>query len=133
MTNSMAASMLLSDLILNKPNQWQDVYSPSRHTIMASAKTFVVENANVAKELIKGKLENIPDNIEIKNDEGKIVNIDNQRAGAYATAKQMHIIITKHHSGQRLIELCQKTWDCPCHVHVLTLTAASSKGLCQTP
>ena len=118
MTNSMASSMLLSDLILNKPNQWQDVYSPSRHDIMASAKTFIVENANVAKELIKGKLENAPDNIEIKNGEGKVIEINSQRAGAYRDENgKLHIVNTTcTHMGCELNwNSAEKTWDCPCH------------------
>ncbi|NMC56269.1 MAG: FAD-dependent oxidoreductase [Eubacteriaceae bacterium] len=118
MSNGMASAMLLSDLILGKPNQWQDVYSPSRHDIMASAKTFVVENANVAKELIKGKIESVPNNIEIKNGDGKVIEINGQRAGAYRDEQgKLHIVNTTcTHMGCELNwNSAEKTWDCPCH------------------
>jgi len=118
MTNSMASAILLKDIILNIPNSWKDVYSPSRHTIMASIKNFVVENANVAKELIKGKLESIDDDIDIKPGEGKVVEINEQRAGAYRDEEgKLHIVNTTcTHMGCELNwNSAEKSWDCPCH------------------
>jgi glycine/D-amino acid oxidase-like deaminating enzyme/nitrite reductase/ring-hydroxylating ferredoxin subunit len=118
MTNSMASAMLLRDLILNVKNYWQDVYNPSRHSLLASAKTFVTENANVAKEFIKGKLSQTPENINIKKGEGKVIEMNGQRVGAYRDedGKLYVINITCTHMGCELNwNSAEKSWDCPCH------------------
>lgn len=118
MTNSMASAMLLKDLILNVKNYWQDVYDPSRHSLLASTKNFVVENANVAKEFIKGKLSGIPENIDIPKGEGNIIEVDGKRAGAYRDEHgKLHIVNTTcTHMGCELNwNTAEKSWDCPCH------------------
>jgi len=118
MTNSTAASMILRDLIIDNTSPWQDVYSPSRQTIGASAKTFVVENLNVAKELIKGKLASLPEDIELSPGEGRAVEIDGEKAGAYKDHNgTVHIVNTTcTHMGCELKwNSAEKTWDCPCH------------------
>lgn len=118
MTNSTASSMILRDLIIDGKSPWQDVYSPSRQTIKASAKTFVVENLNVAKELIKGKITSLPEDIDIEPDEGKLIEAEGQKAGAYRDKQgTLHVVnSTCTHMG---CELCwnsaEKSWDCPCH------------------
>jgi len=50
MTNSIASAMILRDLIIEGKSPWQDVYNPSRKTVLASAKNFIVENLNVAEK-----------------------------------------------------------------------------------
>jgi Rieske Fe-S protein len=118
MTNSTAASMILRDLIIKGTSSWQDVYDPSRKTIMQSAKTFVVENLNVAKELIKGKTESLPDDPEIKEGEGKVIEADGKRAGAFRDNKgTLHVVNTTcTHMGCELTwNSAENSWDCPCH------------------
>lgn len=118
MTNSMASSMILRDLIVNGSSPWQDAYNPSRETIIASAKTFMVENLNVANELIKGKISPLPQDIDIKSGEGKIIEADGQRAGAYRDEQgTLHVVNTTcTHMGCELNwNSAEKSWDCPCH------------------
>jgi len=118
MTNSMASAMILRDLIIKGESPWQDAYNPSRVTVAASAKSFVVENLNVAKNLIKGKIQDLPENIEIKKGEGKIIEADGQRAGAYRDENgKLHIVNTTcTHMGCELNwNSAEKSWDCPCH------------------
>jgi hypothetical protein len=85
MTNSMASGMLLRDLIVKGHSPWEDVYSPSRETKAASAISFVTENLNVAKELVSGKLERLDklEDVELSSGEGKVVELNGKRAGAY--------------------------------------------------
>ncbi len=66
MTNSMVSAMLIRDLMVNGKSQWQDVYNPSRSTILASAKNFVVENYNVADQLIEGKLSSVSNDLNVE-------------------------------------------------------------------
>ncbi|WP_010243875.1 FAD-dependent oxidoreductase [Acetivibrio cellulolyticus] len=118
MTNSMASAMILSDLIVKGESPWQEVYNPSRQTIVASAKNFVVENLNVAKELIGGKITPPPANIDIKPGEGKIIEANGHKAGAYRDEKgTLHVVDTTcTHMGCELSwNSAEKTWDCPCH------------------
>lgn len=118
MTNSTASAMLLHDLILHGKSPWQDVYSPSRKTVMASAKKFVIENINVADNLIEGKLKPSPEDVEIKPEEGKIVKADGHRSGAYRDEQgTLHVVNTTcTHMGCELNwNSAEKTWDCPCH------------------
>lgn len=118
MTNSMVSAMILSELLTDNVSPWQDVYDPSRQTIMASAKNFVVENLNVAEKLIEGKVSPIPEDVEIKPGEGKIIKVDGQRAGAYRDEKgKLHVVNTTcTHMGCELYwNSAEKSWDCPCH------------------
>jgi Rieske Fe-S protein len=118
MTNSMASAMLLKDLILKGESPWQDVYNPSRHTIAASAKTFVVEALNVAKELIKGKTAPLQEGAEIKPGEARVIEAEGQRAGAYRDEQgALHIVNTTcTHMGCELNwNSAESSWDCPCH------------------
>ncbi|MGI6704965.1 MAG: FAD-dependent oxidoreductase [Clostridia bacterium] len=118
MTNSIASAMLLRDLIIEGKSPWQDVYNPSRDTITASAKNFVVENLNVAKELIAGKISPLPSDVDIKPGEGKIIEANGQRAGAYRDEQgTLHVVDTTcTHMGCELNwNSAEKSWDCPCH------------------
>ncbi len=118
MANSMASAMLLKDLIVKGESPWQNVYDPSRQTIAASAKNFIVENLNVAEKLIGGKLASPPENIDIKSGEGKAVEINGQKAGAYRDEHgTLHVVNTTcTHMGCELSwNSAEKSWDCPCH------------------
>lgn len=118
MTNSIASGMILSDLIMNQYSPWQDVYNPHRNTITASAKNFVVENLNVAKELISGKTSPLPQDIDIKPDEGKLIESNGERTGAYRDKQgTLHLVNTTcTHMGCELNwNSAETTWDCPCH------------------
>jgi glycine/D-amino acid oxidase-like deaminating enzyme/nitrite reductase/ring-hydroxylating ferredoxin subunit len=118
MTNSVASSLLLKDLILAGSSPWQEVYAPSRHTIAASTKTFLVQNASVAHELLKGKLSHAPKEFSMEPGEGKIVKIDGKKAGVYKDESgNLHIVNTTcPHMGCELVwNPAEHSWDCPCH------------------
>jgi glycine/D-amino acid oxidase-like deaminating enzyme/nitrite reductase/ring-hydroxylating ferredoxin subunit len=118
MTNSIASSLILTDLIVKGSSPWQDVYNPSRNTISASTKNFVVENLNVAKELIKGKFSPLTMNIDLKEGEGKVTEVNGKRAGVYKDESGELFIVntTCPHMGCELNwNSAEKTWDCPCH------------------
>lgn len=118
MTNSIASALLLKDLIINQSSPWQDVYNPFRPTIAASVKNFVVENLNVAKELISGKIGPLPQDVDVEPGEGKVIEVNGQRAGAYKDEQaNLHVINTTcTHMGCELNwNSAEKTWDCPCH------------------
>jgi len=118
MTNSMASAMLLRDLIIDQKSPWQDVYNPSRDTLSASTKHFIVQNLDVAVEITKGKLAPLSEAITIERGEAKIIKVDGKRTGAYRDETgTLHLVNTTcPHLG---CELCwnaaERSWDCPCH------------------
>lgn len=118
MTNSMASAMLLHSLIIDGKSPWQDVYNPSRETLSASAKNFIVQNLDVATELAKGKLSLLPKDIHIEPGEATIVNFNGERTGAYKDEEGvLHLVNTTcPHMGCELYwNSAERSWDCPCH------------------
>ncbi len=118
MSNSMASAALLRDLIIKGTSPWQEVYDPSRKNIAGQIKTFIVENADLAKHLIMGKLAPIPENAEIQQGEGKVIEADGGRTGAYRDEKgKLHLVNTTcTHMGCELNwNSAERSWDCPCH------------------
>jgi Rieske Fe-S protein len=118
MTNGTAAARLLTDKVLGKTNPFEEVYNPSRPFTGTAYQKLFTENFDVAKELILGKLKSGDDEIHMKCGEGKIIELDGKKYGAYKDAKRnMHIVdITCTHVGCELKwNDAEKSWDCPCH------------------
>lgn len=118
MTNSTVASILLKDLIVKGESPWQDVYNPTRKTITASSKDFIFQNADVAKHLLKGKLESLEKKLNILNDEAQVLEIEGNRVGIYRDDMgHLHIVNTTcPHMGCELNwNMAERSWDCPCH------------------
>lgn len=119
MTNGTAAAMILADLIKKGDNPWATVYSPSRFfTTLSSIKSFITQNADVAKDLLSGKLESLPTTSDLQNGEAKVISYEGDRIGVYkAENGQVHMIDTTcTHLGCELTwNDAEKTWDCPCH------------------
>lgn len=136
MTNSTVSAMILSDLIVRGKSPYQDVYNPSRKTIAASAKEFVKENLNVAKELIKGKFSPLPHDFEIKPGEGKVINGNGERIGAFRDDHgALHLVNTTcTHMGCELQwNSAERSWDCPCHGSRFTYDGDIIDGPAVTP
>ncbi|MGE4282104.1 MAG: FAD-dependent oxidoreductase [Clostridia bacterium] len=118
MTNSMVSAMILKDLITKGESPWQDVYNPSRQTIAPSAKNFIVENFNVAEQLIAGKLSSSPKDVDVRSGEGKVIEVSGKRTGAYRDEQGTLYLVntTCTHMGCELNwNSAEKSWDCPCH------------------
>ncbi|PQD95752.1 FAD-dependent oxidoreductase [Pradoshia eiseniae] len=120
MSNGAVASMLLCDLATDQENPYEELFSPSRsETNLQSASTFVKENANVAKELIKGKIS--PDDVDpndLKPNEGGHIKFKGKRAGAYRDENGSLCILdtTCTHMGCEVNwNSGERSWDCPCH------------------
>jgi glycine/D-amino acid oxidase-like deaminating enzyme/nitrite reductase/ring-hydroxylating ferredoxin subunit len=117
-TNGTASAMIIRDLIIKGSSPWQEAYNPQRFTPAASSALFIQENLDVAKNLIKGKLKSGEAHPSISPGEGKIIDLDGNRAGAYKdeNGKLYVVDITCTHLGCELSwNAAEKTWDCPCH------------------
>ncbi len=117
MSNGIAAAMIISDLIVKGENPWAEIFTPSRLT-PASIKSFAIQNVNVAKNLIAGKLEKLPEEVEIERGEAALIKTEGQRIGVYKdeTGKLHMVDTTCTHFGCELNwNEGEKSWDCPCH------------------
>lgn len=119
MTNGTAAALLMADIVTEKKNPFQSLYTPSRFHANPSIKTFLTQNLNVAGQLIKGKLDTSKvDPRKLNNDEAAIIRIDGERKGAYRdTSGELHIVDTTctHIGCEVAWNGGDRSWDCPCH------------------
>jgi glycine/D-amino acid oxidase-like deaminating enzyme/nitrite reductase/ring-hydroxylating ferredoxin subunit len=119
MTNGINAALLITDLVTKKENPYKDLFEPQRFHANPDLKTFIVDNATVAKELVKGKLERPSTNPEsLEKEEGAAVTVKGKRAGAYRDETgQLHVVDTTcTHMGCELKwNNGDRSWDCPCH------------------
>ena len=118
MTNSVASSAILRDLIVKGESPWEEVYNPSRKTVVASTKNFVVQNANVAGQLIEGKLSSVEKDVDLKPGDAIIIEVDGDKVGAFRDEDgKLHLVNTTcTHMGCELKwNKAERSWDCPCH------------------
>lgn len=117
LTTGTAAGLIISNMIQNGDSPYRQVY---RHTTLSdiASKEFVIENADVAFQLVTGKLR--LGDTELPDEKGvaRVVNINGKRCGFYRDDQdEVYILdISCTHVGCELKwnEL-EKTWDCPCH------------------
>lgn len=119
MTNGTVAAQLLTDLILRNESPYEALYRPTRFHATPDLKQLVKDNLDVAKHLIKGKVEMITRQPEdLADDEGAVVTVNGKRAGAYRDEHGcLHIVDTTcTHMGCELEwNNGDRSWDCPCH------------------
>lgn len=119
MTTSMVAALLNTKIILGEKSPYEEVFTPHRFHADPSIKTFVMQNANVAKEFVAGKFDLLHKHPEeLSPDEGAVVSVKGKRAGAYREPNgELHIVDTTcTHLGCEVDwNDAERTWDCPCH------------------
>ena len=133
MTNGTMAGLLMADLAQNKFNPYMELYSPTRSKLKKDdAKHFIKTNANVAKELVTGKLDRPTDTIDdLQNDEGRIVMVDNHKTGAYKDKNgQLFLVKPKctHLGCDVHWNDGERSWDCPCHGSRFSYTGEVLEG-----
>ncbi len=151
MTSSMVAALLLTDLLNGRENAGEDVYSPRRKTIVASAKTFVTEGKYAAVNILKEKWGRTDERKktgahstsssfrgEVKAmhpGECKVFKKDGEKLGVYKDEKgEAYVVSVKcPHLGCLLSwNADEKSWDCPCHGSRFSYTGELLDGPAQT-
>ncbi|WP_443028951.1 FAD-dependent oxidoreductase [Sporosarcina sp. G11-34] len=137
MSNGTAAALLFRDMISGKKNTFQKLYTPSRFYVHPSLKNFLVENANVVGQLIKGKLDSPQTNPDdLSNGEGAVITMDGHRKGAYKDDEgKLHIVDTTctHIGCEVEWNNGDRTWDCPCHGSRFSFTGEVIEGPAEKP
>ncbi len=118
MTTSTVSAMIIRDIITNGKSEVEYIFKPTRFTPVDSAKNFVKENLDVVDNLISGKIQSLPFEINLEPGEAKNVEVDGKKAGAYRDMDgKIYIVDTtcKHLGCETHWNSAEKTWDCPCH------------------
>ena len=118
MTHGTIGGMVITDLILGRPNHWAALYDPGRITLRASGE-FAREAANMAAQYVQwltaGDVEAVD---EIPKDSGAIVRRGASKIAVYRDATgELHerSAVCPHLGCIVAWNPAEKTWDCPCH------------------
>ena len=118
MTHGTIAGVLLTDLIVGRPNPWSALYDPSRKTLGAT-KEFVKENVNVAAQyadlVTPGEIDDVA---QINPGEGAILRRGITKVAVYRDddgALHERSAICTHLGCVVQWNSVERTWDCPCH------------------
>ncbi|HYC31360.1 MAG TPA: FAD-dependent oxidoreductase, partial [Gemmatimonadales bacterium] len=142
MTHGTIAGILLTDLIMGRPNPWEKLYDPSRKSLKSAAE-YLKENVNVAKQYLDyvspGEVGSVE---EIARGQGALVRQGLAKLAVYRDdAGALHALsaVCTHLGCIVHWNSLEGTWDCPCHGsrfatdgHVLNGPAAAGlerKGL----
>lgn len=120
MTNGIAAGLLLSDLLSGTPNRYRHLFDPNRSKLKPKdAAQFVKNNADVAIELVKGKLTKARRRADtLRLDEGGLVTHHGKTVGGYRDPEgNLHLVSTTctHLGCDTKWNEAERSWDCPCH------------------
>jgi Rieske Fe-S protein len=118
LTNGTLGAILVTDLIMRRPNAWEKIYDPTRKMTSALG-DYVKENVNVVAQfkdyVTPGE---VGDESEIKPGEGAILRSGLKKLAVYkddgGTVHKMSAICT-HLGCMVRWNPVEKSWDCPCH------------------
>eukprot|EP00850_Spirogloea_muscicola_P004666 SM000020S06016 [mRNA] locus=s20:406024:409260:+ [translate_table: standard] len=123
MTGGTIAGMVISDLILGRPNPWADLYSPSR--LPGLGMMTAMQQAEVANTVVQGFKDNLPflgkDGVTIEDmlpDTGAVVQDGLQSVAVY---KDKTGVVSRYTAVCPHLKCVVKwnpndsTFDCPCH------------------
>ena len=114
-----AAAILLTDIITERDNPWEDFFDARRIKPLASAAEFAKGNAEVATHLVGGWLSQKPHSFdELGPGQAAILKIDGHNVAGYRDEQgRLHAVSAAcTHMGCILgWNENDRTWDCPCH------------------
>jgi nitrite reductase/ring-hydroxylating ferredoxin subunit len=118
MTHGTIAGMLITDLIMGRPNPWEQLYAPNRKSLRSLGE-FVRENLNVALKYADWvRPVSVSDPSEIKPGSGALMRRGLKIVAAY---KDENGKVTEFSASCTHLQCVvgwnpdEQTWDCPCH------------------
>jgi Rieske Fe-S protein len=127
MTNGTIAGQIISDLILEKENPYENLFNPHRKSFKNKVKTYPKNIFMNTKSYLQNKLFKkkkwYPNTLTFKIKHGKSIAI-------YKENGKEHIVYTKcPHMGCTLVfNEFEKTWDCPCHASKFDIDGKCIQG-----
>jgi len=122
MTFGTIAGMMLSDLILRRPNPYAELFDPRRVKPIAAGIDYVRENKDYLAHLAKDRLTNAnadPEALdEVPRNEGRIVVVDGKKYAVFRDAHGgVHALspVCTHLYCDVSWNSAERSWDCPCH------------------
>jgi glycine/D-amino acid oxidase-like deaminating enzyme/nitrite reductase/ring-hydroxylating ferredoxin subunit len=120
-TNGTAAAHILADRLAGRRNPAAELLDSNRFAPRAAAKSFVQENANVARRFVRDRVRTAvgaPDVSELEPGTGAIARDDGRKVAAYRDADgDLHLCSTlcTHLGCEVRFNSAETSWDCPCH------------------
>ncbi len=108
MTNSCLGAKIISDLITNQPNNYQDLVKPNRMSITGFVNS-VIDSISYVKPYVETVF--INENIYIEEENGVKYNVYIDKDGNKHKVKRK----CPHLKCNLLFNQKELTWDCPCH------------------
>lgn len=117
---SHVAAMILTGNILRKPEDFAELFTPSRIKPVAGFSNFLQQNSEAVKEMA-GKLfltKKLKELVSIAAGEGKVVKYEGQKIAIYKDLNgQLHTLkpSCRHLQCDVKWNKAELSWDCPCH------------------
>lgn len=113
-TNGIIGGKLISDLLLDKKNEYESLFNPKRNLSLLKIKNLTIYNSMVMTRYILNK---IVSSKTYYDDRVSIEYIDGKKCGVYTDENGRHIVsnICPHMKCNLVFNYVDKTWDCPCH------------------
>ncbi|RJQ76463.1 MAG: FAD-dependent oxidoreductase [Desulfobacteraceae bacterium] len=119
MTHGTIAGLLITDLIMERPAPWAELYDPARKSLRSLFR-YAKENFNVAEQYVSdyvtgGEVDSVE---EIKPGEGAVLRRGLTKMAVYRDEQgQAHqrSAVCRHLGCIVQWNSLEKTWDCPCH------------------
>jgi glycine/D-amino acid oxidase-like deaminating enzyme/nitrite reductase/ring-hydroxylating ferredoxin subunit len=121
LSNSVAGAQIVADLIDNKANPFHQIVDARRWDLTKQLSGLAQEGWHTTKHLIGDKIKHLlkPSDIKsLKAGEGAVVNVENQKVGAYLDHNgQYHLVkpVCTHMGCDLVFNQGDTAWDCPCH------------------
>lgn len=118
MTHGTVAGMVLSDMILGRPNPYHELYDPGRLKLLTTGAKLITQNIHIAETLIRGRLSRPEKLTPLDVGEAKVAEIDDKEAAVYKDDRgEIHSIspVCTHMGCIVSWNNAERSWDCPCH------------------
>jgi glycine/D-amino acid oxidase-like deaminating enzyme/nitrite reductase/ring-hydroxylating ferredoxin subunit len=120
MTFATIAAMMARDAVVGRANPWQDLFSIDRTKLGGGTWDYLKENKDYLYYIVRDRFAATQGaSVRVlKRGEGKILNVNGQRAAAYRDERGTVIIrsaICTHMGCEVKWNQAETTWDCPCH------------------
>ena len=118
MSHAVVAAMILEDQLQGRENPWTALYSPNRLKPMASASSFLKENANVARRFVADRLTKRQKLADVAPGKGAVVADGGRQVAAYRDDQgELHTVSARCTHMGCIVSWndADRTWDCPCH------------------